>query len=127
VTGDGVGVDVVVLLVDVEVKELHDGVSVTAVLLLLLLYDVGIKEELGEVVDAIGKLDVVQNVVVAVVIGAYPEGQAKLNDAQAATTAISERNDYSQCRKERLKEKERSQPDGRITASFCSLRGRVHG
>jgi hypothetical protein len=98
VTGDGVGVDVVVLLlVDVEVKELDDGVSVTVVLLLLLLllYDVGIKEELGEVVDAIGKLDVVQDVVVAVVIGAYPEGQVKLKDAQAATTAISERNNYS--------------------------------
>jgi hypothetical protein len=96
VTGDGVGVDVVVLLlVDVEVKELDDGVSVTVVLLLLLLYDVEIEEELGEVVNAIGKLDVVQNVVVAVVIGAYPEGQVKLKDAQAATTAISERNDYS--------------------------------
>jgi uncharacterized protein YjlB len=46
-------------------------------------------------VDAIGKLDVVQNVVDAVVIGAYPGGQVKLIDAQAATTAISERNDYS--------------------------------
>lgn len=80
-TGDGIGLLLLeVVAVDVEVPLREDD---------------ELRDEVVDVVDAVGKLDVVQSVVVAVVIGAYPEGQVRLKDAQAADKAMVERSDYS--------------------------------